>query len=154
MSVTGAADVGSDGSDRTDPVGELFEEVDEDGSGELDIDEVRKLCKRLGQKLDNAGVSRAFREMDADASGGVDLQVRLSFTCVGARSCGVALSRCDVTNSGRLHSGAMLNLSTCAGISVVVGEQCHQPRWFVPPIHGAHGARQVGQGGYGGAARR
>ncbi len=93
MSVVGAADtappVGPDGSDRTDPVGEIFEEVDEDGSGELDIDEVRKLCGRLGQKLDNAGISRAFREMDADASGGVDLQVRLAlFVCVRARTCG------------------------------------------------------------------
>ena len=66
----------SEGSDTLDPVGDLFHEVDEDRSGELDIDEVRKLCKRLGQKLDNAAVSRAFREMDADASGGVDLQVR------------------------------------------------------------------------------
>ena len=66
---------GSDALDRSDPVGDLFHELDEGGSGELDIDEVRKLCKRLGQKLDNAAVSRAFREMDADASGAVDLKV-------------------------------------------------------------------------------
>ena len=64
--------------ESSDPVGDLFREVDVDGSGELDIGEVRTLCKRLGQKLDNAGIARAFREMDADASGGVDLQVRSS----------------------------------------------------------------------------
>ena len=63
------AEVGDD-----DTVAALFHELDEDDSGELDMDEVRKLCKRLGQKLDNRSISRAFREMDADASGAVDLQ--------------------------------------------------------------------------------
>ena len=53
------------------------------------MDEVRKLCKRLGQKLDNRSISRAFREMDADASGAVDLQEFCMVVACGAKVDGV-----------------------------------------------------------------
>ena len=101
--------------ESSDPVGDLFREVDVDGSGELDIGEVRTLCKRLGQKLDNAGIARAFREMDADASGGVDLQVvrlvlelvvgRLPFALLGAAV--AALAVCGGGEGGRANASGV-----------------------------------------------
>ena len=53
----------------------VAEEVDarftqcDDGSGELPVSKVRKLCGLLGLKLNNKMVQAAFREMDTDLSG-------------------------------------------------------------------------------------
>jgi hypothetical protein len=46
--------------------------VDEDGSGMLDEDEVRGLCKIMGLKLGKKEVAAAMAQMDADGSGVVD----------------------------------------------------------------------------------
>ena len=43
----------ADGPGAAHNVEELFNRFDEDGSGELDMAEVRKLCKCLGQRLNN-----------------------------------------------------------------------------------------------------
>ena len=45
-----------------------------DGNGELNTDGVRQLCKMLHKKIDNKTLARAFREMDKDCSGAVDIE--------------------------------------------------------------------------------
>ena len=49
---------------------ELFEELDDDNSNMLDIDEVGELARRLGIKLTQQELEVAMSEMDNDGSGG------------------------------------------------------------------------------------
>ena len=50
-----------------------MQEADEDGSGELDIDEFcAKLGPHLGYNLTRQQVSQLFMKIDADAGGTVD----------------------------------------------------------------------------------
>ena len=46
----------------------LFREMDADGSGKLDFDEVVQLCERLGQKKTDAEITKALQQMDKDGS--------------------------------------------------------------------------------------
>ena len=48
---------------------QLFAEVDEDGSGTLDAEEVQQLASRLGLKLDRVAAKEAMDVMDADGGG-------------------------------------------------------------------------------------
>ena len=50
----------------------LFAEIDEDGSGLLDRDEVYELAEKLGATLSTAELDEAMAEMDEDGSGEVD----------------------------------------------------------------------------------
>lgn len=50
---------------------QLFVEIDEDGGGTLDRDEIKKLAKKLGKKISEKQLSQAMLEMDADGSGDV-----------------------------------------------------------------------------------
>lgn len=50
----------------------LFNEIDEDGSGNLDTDEVKILLAKFGQKLSKKKLAKAFAEMDDDGSGEID----------------------------------------------------------------------------------
>ena len=52
----------------------LFAEIDEDGSGMLDRDEVYALAENLGATLSTAELDAAMAEMDADGSGEVDFE--------------------------------------------------------------------------------
>lgn len=53
----------------------VFEEADEDGSGELDPDEFyEKLGPYLGEGLRPAAVSQLFMRIDADCGGTIDWQ--------------------------------------------------------------------------------
>ena len=45
--------------------------MDADNSGKLDADEVAKLCKQMGKKLNQKGLQAAMADMDADGSGEV-----------------------------------------------------------------------------------
>lgn len=54
-------------------VQKITQEADEDGSGELDIDEFcAKLGPHLGNNLTRQQVSQLFMKIDADAGGTVD----------------------------------------------------------------------------------
>ena len=53
---------------------QLFAEVDEDGSGTLDAEEVQQLASRLGLKLDRVAAKAAMDVMDADGGGDVDFE--------------------------------------------------------------------------------
>ena len=53
---------------------ELFDEVDDDGSGLLDVGEIVKLAKLLGVDLSPAQCKEAMDEMDDDSSGEVDFE--------------------------------------------------------------------------------
>eukprot|EP01046_Picozoa_sp_COSAG06_P095685 COSAG06_NODE_41798_length_387_cov_1.562500_2_plen_64_part_01 len=44
----------------------LFDEIDEDGGGTLDREEIRLLARRLGKKLSDSKLSDAMAEMDGD----------------------------------------------------------------------------------------
>jgi hypothetical protein len=46
----------------------LFREMDADGSGKLDFNEVHALCERLGEKKSDAEVTKALKQMDKDGS--------------------------------------------------------------------------------------
>eukprot|EP01046_Picozoa_sp_COSAG06_P052999 COSAG06_NODE_9055_length_2001_cov_3.399579_2_plen_173_part_01 len=47
----------------------VFDEVDADGSGSLDRDEVGELCKTMGKALSQKGIDKAMADMDEDESG-------------------------------------------------------------------------------------
>ena len=51
---------------------EMFDEVDDDKSGLLDVGEIIRLAKMLGVDLDLAQAQQAMEEMDEDQSGEVD----------------------------------------------------------------------------------
>ena len=51
----------------------LFNEIDDDGSGTLDSDEVAQLSKNLGKLLTDAELDKAMKEMDDDGNNSVDL---------------------------------------------------------------------------------
>ena len=57
--------------ERQREVRQLFDEIDEDGGGTLDRDEIKKLAKKLGKKISEKQLSEAMLEMDADGSGDV-----------------------------------------------------------------------------------
>ena len=50
----------------------LFSEIDEDGSGTLERDEIDALAKQLGRPLSSDELDAAMAEMDADGGGDVD----------------------------------------------------------------------------------
>ncbi len=52
----------------------IFEELDEDGSGELDRDEVRSMVTQLGMDASEKDVDAAMSAMDADGGGTVDFE--------------------------------------------------------------------------------
>ena len=51
-----------------------FEDVDEDGSGFLERDEIKRLAHAVGQELGEHELDEAMKEMDADGSGEVDFE--------------------------------------------------------------------------------
>jgi Ca2+-binding EF-hand superfamily protein len=53
---------------------DIFDEIDTDGSGYLETDEVRQLLKTLGRKLDDRDFRQIMKQIDADGSGRVDRQ--------------------------------------------------------------------------------
>ena len=59
---------------QLDEVRELFDEIDEDGGGSLDKNELRQLLEKLGLEVTDERVDSIFREMDADGEGAVELQ--------------------------------------------------------------------------------
>ena len=62
------------GGAEADPDGvlELFNAVDEDGSGALDGDELANLCNRLGIAMSADDIAAALEEMDGDGDGTAD----------------------------------------------------------------------------------
>ena len=52
----------------------MFEEVDKDGSGMLDRDEVKLLCQKMGKNLSSKQIDAAMAEMDDDGGGEVDYE--------------------------------------------------------------------------------
>lgn len=59
---------------QRDECRELFDQIDEDGSGLLDVSEIVKLAKLLGVSLTSAQAQQAMDEMDDDGSGEVDFE--------------------------------------------------------------------------------
>jgi hypothetical protein len=58
--------------DVIDAIDVIFAELDQDESGTLDIEEVRKLTRRLGMHLGAKKLAAAMNAMDSDGSGAVD----------------------------------------------------------------------------------
>jgi Ca2+-binding EF-hand superfamily protein len=61
---------------RQDPNGlaQLFANIDIDGSGTLEREEIAEMTKELGNQLTQRELDLAMAEMDEDGSGGVDLE--------------------------------------------------------------------------------
>jgi len=53
---------------------EVFTEMDTDGTGTLDQDELSELARSMGKVFSKREMGEAMRQMDADGSGGVDFQ--------------------------------------------------------------------------------
>lgn len=63
--------------DKNDPrvqCRKMFDQIDDDGSGTLSVDEIPKLARMLGIKLTPEQTEQALKEMDDDASGSVDFE--------------------------------------------------------------------------------
>ena len=52
----------------------LFKEVDEDGNGSLDHDEITALCVKMGKRFTPSQMKAAIFQMDADGSGEVSYE--------------------------------------------------------------------------------
>jgi Ca2+-binding EF-hand superfamily protein len=50
----------------------LFDEVDADGSGAIDVEEMGVLLRKLGRQMTDAEVEAAFAEVDDDCSGEIE----------------------------------------------------------------------------------
>ena len=76
----------SDGTAVTVPaeVVKLFQELDEDGSGSLDHDEVAKLAERMGRPpMDEETLEKAMAMMDEDGNGTIDFLEFLAWWRLG-----------------------------------------------------------------------
>ena len=51
-----------------------FDGVDEDGSGEIEPPEFKRLCRRLDARLSDEVVAEAWRQIDEDGSGSADFR--------------------------------------------------------------------------------
>ena len=60
---------------------ELFDEMDADGGGCLDLDEIRQLALSLGNRLTPSQLEAAMREMDEDGGGEVDFREFYAWWC-------------------------------------------------------------------------
>ena len=60
---------------------ELFEDMDADGGGCLDLDEIRQLAISLGNRLTPSQLVAAMREMDEDGGGEVDFHEFYAWWC-------------------------------------------------------------------------
>lgn len=56
---------------QTAACGEIFDEYDADGSGDLDQDELAMVCATLGNLLGSEGLEDLFSELDQDGDGTV-----------------------------------------------------------------------------------
>lgn len=61
-------------NDRRREIRELFDEVDTDGSGEVDATEVAQLVQNLGIKMNSSELQDAMAKMDSDGSGEVEFE--------------------------------------------------------------------------------
>jgi hypothetical protein len=52
----------------------LFDETDTNGTGTLDMKEIRALCKKLGDRMSATAVQEAFDRMDPDLTGEVGFE--------------------------------------------------------------------------------
>ncbi|PRW05751.1 WD repeat-containing on Y chromosome-like [Chlorella sorokiniana] len=78
----------------------VFEEADEDGSGELDPDEFyEKLGPYLGQSLSQAEVAQLFMRIDADCGGTIDWEEFVNYFFLQRAASG----GCDGSADWRLH---------------------------------------------------
>jgi Ca2+-binding EF-hand superfamily protein len=61
-------------SKGTQKAREIFNKIDEDGSGSLDSEEIRKLCLMLGMPLEKGDLLSVMQEMDIDADGRISFE--------------------------------------------------------------------------------
>ena len=52
----------------------IFDRIDEDGSGELDQDELRELCEQLGREMSETELQKAMLQMDSDGGGTIGFE--------------------------------------------------------------------------------
>lgn len=60
---------------------ELFDDMDEDGGGSLDMDEIRSLARSLGSRLSQKELDAAMAEMDEDGGGSADFHEFYQWWC-------------------------------------------------------------------------
>lgn len=70
-----------------------FDKIDEDGSGELDREEIGKLAKDLGRPLDGPSLDAFMAEIDTDGSGLVDYEEFFVWYSAGVDNTGLAAEK-------------------------------------------------------------
>ena len=61
-------------ADPVEMAKQLFDQVDANGDGQLDAEEIASLATRLGKRLSQSELDKAMAEMDSDGDGSVDKQ--------------------------------------------------------------------------------
>eukprot|EP01046_Picozoa_sp_COSAG06_P010810 COSAG06_NODE_599_length_13905_cov_347.954657_4_plen_874_part_00 len=74
----------------------IFREIDEDGSGVLDKEEMGKLFARMGKKLDDARLTEVFAQIDSDGGGEIEISEFEQWWDTGIDPPLTALIRADV----------------------------------------------------------
>lgn len=106
--------------------------MDADNSGKLDADEVAKLCKSMGKKLNQKGLQAAMADMDADGSGEVcahdhALPLALALRCSAAP--GRAFVRISYIPGDQVVGGCTLSCLTAVSCSSQVDFGEFQAWW-------------------------
>eukprot|EP01043_Picozoa_sp_COSAG02_P034068 COSAG02_NODE_2362_length_9062_cov_129.948789_4_plen_1175_part_00 len=70
-----------------------FDKIDDDGSGELDREEIGRLSKDLGKPLDGPALDAFMAEIDADGSGLVDYEEFFVWYSAGVDNTGMAADK-------------------------------------------------------------
>lgn len=52
-----------------DEIKQVFDEFDADGSGQIDKDEIRKVCERLGVEVSEADIADLIKSADDNGDG-------------------------------------------------------------------------------------
>ena len=117
-------------------VQELFDEIDEDGSGFLDKDEVRELLAKLGMDTDPEKLDSVFFEMDNDHQGEVELQEFMWWWKKAGKGLRQQMTKLkdemnevkeifdeiDTDASGELHRDEVQSLLTMLGVKLNIEE--------------------------------
>ena len=85
--------VGTNRSSQEESLRKTFDELDEDGSGFLDHDEVAKLAEKLGRPMDADTLAKSIKLMDEDGDGVVDFPEFLAWWRFGLDGSAAQLSR-------------------------------------------------------------
>lgn len=96
-----------------------FDKIDDDGSGELDREEIARLSKDLGKPLDGPALDAFMAEIDADGSGLVDYEEFFVWYSAGVDNTGMDADRQRETHE-RAEDLATVNLFVAGSETIIM----------------------------------